>query len=1535
MASSLSLQPQSPDDNDIKSTVTVPVVELHAAVTEGNLTKLESILDRYGVDLVSEYHLLHTAASCGQVATVKLLITKYNWPVDCKNENEQTPLHLACGSGDLDVIQVLIMEYKADLNVRDKQNDTPLHIAARHGRIEVIKCLIDVFNCNPSTIGYEGRTILHYACYEGHTELVEELMKQYVMDPLSNDDSGNNSLHYAVRGGREKIVKALTANYSNLHMAIECRNKNGESAFDVACSSGHLNIARLFIVKYGLKQPQGDNLLRVAVRYGQTDTVSCLIDKFGYDPNTKGRDNMTILWFAYHEEQLKVVEMLITRYELRIISNGDINTLLHYMVSKGKANVAKLILMKLNGLVDSQNENKESPLHIACIAGHITIIKILVTEHGADLNARDIANNTPLHKAAIHGQTAVINVLIKDFGCDPISKGYNGATALHYACREGHAALMETLLSLYQLDPMTTDDDGSTPLHYAALGGRDTVVKQLISKYSCPVDCTNKNNVTPLHLACGHGHLNVVQTLILVYEADLNVCNEDNDTPLHTAALCGQLHIINYIILNRLGYISSTHLQRNKESYIMLLHHACRQGHMEIIESLLTYSKLDPLSIDDDGNTLVHLAAMGGSKTVVKMLVTKYGCPVNSKNNTGQSPLHLACTSSHTQVITTLLSECKADLFVRDNIMNYTPLHRAVHRGQIDIMKCLIDSFGIDVTRTDGSNLLHFACQEGLVEAVMYIMTQYTLRKKVTREIVKISDHYGNTPLHYSAFGGQIEVATLLISVYGAPVNHQNNKNETPLHLACTKGHVTFIQVFVKAYKPDMNTCDINKQIPLQRAALSGQTYVVQCLNSDFHCDLKIIGARGRNLLHYACLNDHDKLARTLITTYNFSLIAADIDGNSPLHISAMLGKNKCVIMLLSDFHAPIYLRNNSGRSALEVTRNVITKDIIETYLREEHNRIQYDYKEIQILSSKKFSGAQKLTRVFVIGNVGSGKSTLIESLKRQGFFSSLNQVSEATVPPHTNGIIPSEYQDKSIGRVLYYDFAGNPEYYSSHSAIMSSIMQAKEGTNVYLVLINLKKDDKDIHEELGYWLSFISFHCKNLIEKCKVLIISSHVDLISKHEASRKVALISKFTENFISKSSIEIVKSENDLAINCRQPRSSTHVHSTLNQILSRAATCDLSKEAAVLLGLLEKDFKNVVTCKVQTLLTHIVQTEVCLPKIASSLHPIIMELHTIGLLLIIESISSNLEDYLLILNVSKLTNEVHKLLFSKDSGQKFLSFTDPHSASMGILPQTYLTSILPEYVTTECLIQLQYCQEFSHAEVKLDYSVITTKDFCAPRLLYFPALCGIERRKKIRTPQFYDYSVGWYVKCCGKFDYLPPRFLHVLLLRLAHTYALPAAYEQPSNPSTKGNDATTLQLYNRRCTMWKNGIHWLMEEGVECFVEMVNNSKGVVIVAKSEEARKLFCTDILFKIIQEIRQAKEEFCETVTLQEYFMDSADPASFINENMLFHSNNIAKVLNDGKPYIISADKQGSNQLSAAIVSHLRKYIHWGEYCLI
>ena len=92
---------------------------------------------------------------------------------------------------------------------------------------------------------------------------------------------------------------------------------------------------------------------------------------------------------------------------------------------------------------------------------------------------------------------------------------------------------------------------------------------------------------------------------------------------------------------------------------------------------------------------------------------------------------------------------------------------------------------------------------------------------------------------------------------------------------------------------------------------------------------------------------------------------------------------------LLYTYNAPVYLRNSAGKTAREVTKSSKIKALIDDYLK------QTNYKELNWLSSKQYSGEQRLTRVFVVGNVISGKSTLIESLKREGFFTSRTQVPE------------------------------------------------------------------------------------------------------------------------------------------------------------------------------------------------------------------------------------------------------------------------------------------------------------------------------------------------------------------------------------------------------------------------------------------------------------------------------------------------------------------------------------------------------------
>ncbi len=978
---------------------------------------------------------------------------------------------------------------------------------------------------------------------------------------------------------------------------------------------------------------------------------------------------------------------------------------------------------------------------------------------------------------------------------------------------------------------------------------------------------------------------------------------------------------------------------------------------------------------------LLHLAVSYGQLQVVRTLINDYSCPVNCENESKETPLHNACGSGHLGIIKMLILEFKAgmSLNARDEKDN-TPLNTAALNGHTNIVKLLIIDFGCSANTRGyhGQTIFHQACAGRHMELAETLVTEYNLDPMSV-------DDYGNTSLHLAALNGKEVVARLLITKYNCPVDCRNKINRTPLHCACLGGHHSVVKILVIEFKADINVCDRDNNTPLNTAALgvhAGESDIVRFLIDECGCNPSTRGYQGQTILHQACagglvelvqilltdylldpmsvddygstalhlaaLNGREQVVNLLITKYkcpvncrnntnktplHFAcekghlaivnmcmsvdktlLLSADVDGNTPQHISSMFGMKECVHMMLNDYHAPIYIRNKFGKSVLDVAKESVTKPIIQEYLKQNNDRIHYDYKQVQTLASETYSGAQRLTRVFVLGNSASGKTTLIEALKRDGFFSMLSPVSEASILPHTCGIIPSVHYTKSIGRVIYYDFAGDPEYYSSHSAIVSNVIQSKFGTNIFLVVVNLTKSIETICDELGYWSNFISYHIKEVTIKYEVLVIGSHVDLIA--DAKAKIKPISQFVQegfSSISQSTVRVI------TLNCCQPRSARNIHSALTRAIQDTIPYSLTMKATILFGLLEKDFKNIISCTLQTIIEHINETGIYLPNTASSLYPIVEELHSPGLLLIISK-PKKLEDRMLCLNISKLTNEVHQHLFSTSKVQKFSpTAIDLNHISMGILPQKYLKSLLPEYITTDCLVQLQYCQEFTHSEVKLAMKLPenVTAD---SSFFYFPALCNTEKQN-IVTPDRFNYSISWYGKCGKKFDYFPPRFLHVLLLRLAYIFSLPMQHDQSSEESPE----ILVRRYNRRCAMWKNGIQWLMLKGVDCFVEMVKNSKGIIVITKSKEEVKDTCTDMLFKIIKEIREAKKEFCLTIALQEYLMNSDDPASFRNVDKLYSISDIKETLESGKSTIVSIG--GREFLPATKVEHLYHYL--------
>ena len=706
-------------------------------------------------------------------------------------------------------------------------------------------------------------------------------------------------------------------------------------------------------------------------------------------------------------------------------------------------------------------------------------------------------------------------------------------------------------------------------------------------------------------------------------------------------------------------------------------------------------------------------------------------------------------------------------------------------------------------------------------------------------------------------------------------VNCRNIVGWTPLHRACMGGHVDMVRMLISEFQADTTLQDMWGDTPLHEAACHGRGKVALCLITEFACDANLPNNFGYTSLHNACTKGDASVAR-IIGKYA-SVLATTFNGDTPLHIAAARGHKECVEALLQ-LDAPIMLRNAAGKTARDIA-SYGPAQLFDAYITQNKAKIYADYDIIMKQAKRKYSNAERITRVFVIGNPGAGKSSFVEAMKREGFFESFGRVSESSVPLHTAGIIPSIHTSKRYGRVLFYDFAGDPEYYSSHAAILENLASSK-GDNIFIIVVNLKDDILAVRNTLHYWLSFIGCQCgsKNLIA------IGSHSDLLPKETADKKIQKISAIHSEQVDM---------DYFTLNCCKPRSMefTDIKSKIVQLTKDSPRYKLSFEASVLLGLLEKDFGNVMACSVRTILSSIVETGISLPKNITSLMALMRELHDVGILFVIGDERG--DNPQVILNISKLTNEVHKLLFSKET--EFLENEGAISSfNIGILPKSLLDKFLPQHITKECLIQLQYCQEISQHDV-VAFPSLLKPDSSSESFLFFPALCTVGKRDvSWATPPSIGCSIGWLAKCADtSCDYFPPRFLHVLLLRLVFRFTLTV----PAQTQTDTAASPDTSHLKRRCTMWNCGVRWSMVEGVECMVELVNGNKGVLVTTSSKYDAEQNCVSVFRQITSCVMEAKEDFCHSIKPQFFLFDPSQSADYLNEDNLFAMSDVRSVL--------------------------------------
>lgn len=210
---------------------------------------------------------------------------------------------------------------------------------------------------------------------------------------------------------------------------------------------------------------------------------------------------------------------------------------------------ARSLLAGQRHLLTAQDENGDTPLHLAIIHGQTSVIEQIshVIYHAQHLGVVNLTNHlhqTPLHLAVITGQTRVVSFLLQ-VGADPALLDRHGDSAVHLALRAGAGApeLLRALLcsgapAVSQLLHMP-DFEGLYPVHLAVHARSPKCLDLLVDSGAEVEAAERQGGRTALHLATELEELGLVTHLVTKLHANVNARTFAGNTPLHLAAGLG------------------------------------------------------------------------------------------------------------------------------------------------------------------------------------------------------------------------------------------------------------------------------------------------------------------------------------------------------------------------------------------------------------------------------------------------------------------------------------------------------------------------------------------------------------------------------------------------------------------------------------------------------------------------------------------------------------------------------------------------------------------------------------------------------------------------------------------------------------------------------------------------------------------------------------------------------------------------------------------------------------------------------------
>ena len=766
-------------------------------------------------------------------------------------------------------------------------------------------------------------------------------------------------------------------------------------------------------------------------------------------------------------------------------------------------------------------------------------------------------------------------------------------------------------------------------------------------------------------------------------------------------------------------------------------------------------------------------------------------------------------------------------------------------------------------------------------------------------------------------------------------VRVRNKSGETPLHSACCKsGNVQVVKYLVTKMGNPLVKNKVGDS-PLHNACAFGQYEIVKFLISHLaEAKLKKLhNNQGFNPLHTACSFGQDIIVKYLLQCSIWDPNKPDCAGRTPLHCifqgleleyCSHAAAQETLEQLLTKKSLNLSLLDHNGQTPFAMCNSTKLEKIL---LHNMKNSAEMYVKYCGQLQPQSLPASSLV--VFVLGNRGVGKSSLIASLQKEKKLSLSQKVT--VVSPCTAGIVPSKFFSKAYGSVMFYDFAGHYEYYAGHSAILQNCATSKIPP-LFLVVVNLEESSDDIRKRLGYWLYFLTSQYHMQEAQSHVVIIGSHSDKISAQDATSKKECI-----HYIIQHHGKQFQYQGCVLLDCRRPDKMDCLRSKLS-VIDRDRIGRIDPMAQYFLSFLESNLQHSeVALTVTELETRVKESSwFKVPEKFEndpSITPfephhdtleVCRHLNEHGHILLLEQEEKSCS--WVVFHTQKLLSDIMGSIFVP---------TDPQSSPSctGVVTFSAIKAhiaIVDTEVIVKFLCHFQFCRELSDRQV-LDLLVLESRHEAistipGERYFFFPGLINTVMPDTLwEEDEQYTFYSGWMLECIELeyMQFLTSRFLQVLQLRLMFGFAF---------PSTTAVSPLPDPALRRKCVVWKNGIQW-KEHGTQVLVEVTEQNTKVVVLLRSYQDSKSKNITLRSSIIREVLEAKNEFCCHTCISQSFLHPQDIKQYpLQQNVRkFNIQDIAQAIvhpHNKAKYVL--DNMGSCEIQ---LNELLYFEPYAELC--